>query len=151
MWCKEDMQPGKHIARKTPLGLGTKPGSLAGCMSQPPSESVLGQTELCAHLPSFVDAKLLLQGINLCISCQNKGSYTVRDFLYFPQKQRVSAVATDCILDIMSHWSDPEQKLLCTKNDVFMYDFIIIPLARPADPAFVLTVPVEVCVQPGLF
>lgn len=62
----------------------------------------------------------------------------------------MSAIARDCILDIMSHWSDPEQKLLCTESDVFMYDFIIIPLARPTDPAFVLTVSVEVCVQPGL-
>lgn len=70
--------------------------------------------------------------------------------MYFPQKQCVSAVARDCILDIMSHWSDPEQKLLCTKIDVFMYDFIIIPLAHHADRAFVLTVSVKVCTQLGL-
>lgn len=150
MWYKEHTQPVKHIARKTPLGLGIKPGSLAGCMPQPPSECVLGRDRAACIPPFFLDIKLLLQGISLCISCQNKGSCTVRDFLYFPQKQCVSAIARDCILNIMSHCSDPEQKLLCTKSDVFMYDFIIIPLARPTDPVFVLTVSVKVCVQPGL-
>lgn len=33
------------------------------------------------------------------------------------------------ILHIKSHCSDAEQKLLCTKRNVFMYDCIIIPLA----------------------
>lgn len=62
----------------------------------------------------------------------------------------MSEISRDYILDIMSHWSDPEQKFLCGKRDVFMYDFIVIPLVHTVDAAFVLTVLDKVCIQSGL-
>lgn len=144
MWCKDSWS---FCSWKSDLGLGT-------CTAPCRGHTLCAFWRCVGARPSCVSILLLL-GYKLSALGQNlkhyllQQSYTVRDFLYFPQRKSVSACqrpvsrCNESLLWPRAQTSSYQKECIYVGSHNYSPHF-------PADPSFVLTVSAKVCMQPGL-